>query len=81
MFLPVIPISVAMTADAAHVWGETTTSSVPDETGASDRDVRSLLSSDGLTDHKKCTVTDITIPGKENINIRLPQFKNIYIGM
>lgn len=33
--------------------GETTTSSVPDETAASDGDVRSLLSSDGLTGHRK----------------------------
>lgn len=79
LFLPVIPISVAMTADAEHV-GDRQPHPLPlMKPERHMRAMHSLLFSDGLTDHKKCTVTDITRPGRRP-NITLPQLINIYTG-
>lgn len=75
LFFPVIPISVAMTADAEHV-GERRPHPPPLM-----KLEHQMEFSDGQTDHKKCIVTDISISGKGEIHMRLPQFKKINIDM
>lgn len=81
MFLPVIPISVAMAADAEHV----------EERRPHPLPVMELERQTETCAHfnllvvsqttKKKALSLVLQSGMENINRRLPQVKNIYTGM